>query len=380
MRIAVNTRLLLSGKLDGIGWFTCETLKRITREHPEHHFIFIFDRPPSQEFLFSDNITPVVAYPQARHPVLWYLFFDWGVPSALKKHRAELFLSPDGWLSLRTETPSLAVIHDLNWEHNPRFVPWLVRKYYCHYFRRFARKAVRIATVSEFSRQDIASRYSIDPAEIDVVYNGAGEVFRPLTPDEITAARNQYSGGAPYFLFVGAIHPRKNLKNLLLAFDRFRLQTGSHTKLVVAGPKKWWTSDLKAAYSDMRHKKEVVFTGRVSAAELGRLTGACLALAYVSFFEGFGIPMLEGMNCDVPVIAGNVSSMPEVGADAALYVDPASVESIADALAKVDNDEPLRQALISAGRRRRNDFSWDKTAKLLWASMEKAMGEIGCGK
>ncbi|HXK60950.1 MAG TPA: glycosyltransferase [Acidobacteriota bacterium] len=123
----------------------------------------------------------------------------------------------------------------------------------------------------------------------------------------------------------------------------------------------------------MNYKKDVVFAGRVSAEELGRLTGACLALAYVSFFEGFGIPLLEGMSCDVPVIASNVSSMPEVGADAALYVDPASVESIADALAKIDNDAELREALISSGRRRRNDFSWDKTAKLLWASIEKVV-------
>ena len=76
MRIAVNTRLLVKGKLEGIGWFTFETLKRITRQHPEHQFYFIFDRPYDESFIFSDNITPVVTYPQARHPYLWYLFFE----------------------------------------------------------------------------------------------------------------------------------------------------------------------------------------------------------------------------------------------------------------------------------------------------------------
>ena len=373
MRIAVNTRLLLRDKLDGIGYFAYETLKRITKAHPEHQFIFVFDRRPSPEFLFSGNITPAIAQPQARHPLLWYLFFEWGVPSVLKDQKADFFLSPDGWLSLRTSVPSLPVIHDLNWEHYPRFTPWQVRQYYRYYFQRFARKAVRIATVSEFTRGDISSRYGIGEDQIDVVYNGAGETCKPLKLDEIVAVRKQYSSGAPYFLFVGTIHPRKNLKNLLLAFDEFRLKTGSNVKLVVAGSKKWWTSELETIYSNLQYRSEVVFVGRVTSEDLGRLVGACLALAYVSFFEGFGIPILEGMNCDVPVIAGNASSMPEVGADAALYVDPASVESITGALVSLSRDEQLRQTLITNGRRRRNDFSWDRTAGLLWESMERAM-------
>jgi len=96
MIIAVNTRLLLKEKLEGIGWFAFETLKRITQNHPEHQFIFIFDRKYSDEFVYSDNIKPIVAHPQARHPVLWYLYFDWAVPHLLRKHQADIFLSPDG--------------------------------------------------------------------------------------------------------------------------------------------------------------------------------------------------------------------------------------------------------------------------------------------
>ena len=99
MRIAVNTRLLLKDKLEGIGWFTFETLKRITKNHPEHEFIFLFDRPYDKEFIFSENIIPVVIQPPARHPFLWYLFFEWSIPAALKKYKADIFISPDGWLS-----------------------------------------------------------------------------------------------------------------------------------------------------------------------------------------------------------------------------------------------------------------------------------------
>jgi glycosyltransferase involved in cell wall biosynthesis len=178
MKIAVNTRLLLKDKMEGIGWFTYETLKRITASHPEIEFIFIFDRKPSQDFIFSENVQAVVAHPQSRHPILWYLFFEFGVYRVLKKHKPDLFLSPDGWLSLRSNTPQLAVIHDLNFEKHPEFVPFLVRKYYLYFFPRFAKKARRLTTVSEYSKKDIVSRYGVDEDKVDVVYNGVNDVFR----------------------------------------------------------------------------------------------------------------------------------------------------------------------------------------------------------
>src|ERR1039457_2407091 len=159
MNIAVNTRLLIKDKLDGIGWFTYESLKRITVQHPEHSFYFIFDRKFNPEFIFSNNITPIVLYPQARHPLLFYLWFEYSLSSLLKRLNADLFLSPDGYLSLKSDTKSLAVIHDLNFEHYPNDLPFLVRKYYRYYFPKFANKATIIATVSEFSKQDNVKQY-----------------------------------------------------------------------------------------------------------------------------------------------------------------------------------------------------------------------------
>ena len=215
MNIAVNTRLLLPNKLEGIGWFTYESLKRITRQHPEHRFIFLFDRKYDEQFVFSNNITPVVVHPQARHPVLWYLFFEYGVAAALKKYKADLFVSPDGWLSLRTTTRSMAVIHDLNFFHFPEFIPWHIRQYYKSFFPRFINKADRIATVSSFTKSDIINRFGYDAGKIDVVYNGANEDYQPLAPDDQQAVREKFSQGKPYFLFVGLIHPRKNLANII---------------------------------------------------------------------------------------------------------------------------------------------------------------------
>jgi glycosyltransferase involved in cell wall biosynthesis len=371
--IAVNTRLLLKDKLEGIGRFAHETLKRITVAHPEHKFIFLFDRGFDEEFIYSSNINPVVIPPPARHPLLWYWWFEHSLPRFFKKIPPDLFLSPDGYLSLKANVRSLPVIHDINFEHYPDSLPSTFSRYYRYYFPRYARKAVRIATVSEFSKGDIASAYSINPEKIDVVYNGVSEGFSPLDGDIIQQTRNKYSGGVPYFLFTGAIHERKNIQNLLKAFDMFRNLATENVKLILAGNKKWWTSSMQDAYSSLQHKDDVILTGRVSDSELHRITASALAMVYVSMFEGFGVPVLEAMRSHIPVIASNTTSLPEVCDDAALLVAPDSVSSIAGAMQKMWKDPALRKSFIEKGAQRCQNFTWDKTAELLWKSIERTM-------
>ena len=244
MKIAVNTRLLLKDKLDGIGWFTYETLKRITQQHKEHEFVFIFDRKYSDEFIFSDNITPIVIPPQSRHPFLWYLYFEWSITYALKKHKPDLFLSTDGWISLRTGVKTLDVIHDINFEHNPEHLPYFFRKYYLHYFPKFAKYANRIATVSEFTKSDIVDKYGISSNKIDVVYNGANEKYKPVSVKIKQDTKHKYTQGSEYFLFIGTISKRKNLLNLLKAFNKFKTSNENNTKLLIIGSIMWDSKEL----------------------------------------------------------------------------------------------------------------------------------------
>lgn len=372
MRIAVNTRLLLSGKLEGIGWFAFETLKRIVESHSEHEFIFIFDRKPSPEFKFGENVKMVVAHPQARHPFLWYLFFEFGIYRALKKYKPDIFLSPDGWLSLRTKTPSLAVIHDLNFEAHPEFIPnKLITNYYHYFFPRFAKKATRIATVSEYTKQDLQARYQIAPDKIDVVYNGANIAFSAISNEEVAKVRQHFSEGCPYFLFVGLIHPRKNLENQLKAFELYKKLSGHDTKFIVVGDRYSTSSELAQFEQNSPVREDVLFLGRQPMEALIDLYGGALALSYLSFFEGFGIPILEAFYAETPVITSNISSMPEICGDAGLVVNPNNIEAIAQAMNDVASNQELRQRLIEKGRIQKMKFSWDKTASALWDSIEK---------
>lgn len=359
--------------MDGIGWFSYEVLRRISKNHPEHQFIFIFDRKISSKFIFPENVEVKVLPPQARIPMLWTFWFQYALPFFLKKIKADFFLSPEGWIPLNLKIPSLAVIHDLNFEHHPENIIESHRNYLLKYFPLFVKKASRIATVSQFSKKDISDTYSIPLEKIDVVYNGVNEIFRALDDEKINKIKKKLTNNANYFLFIGSLHPRKNLYNLFKAFDIFRSNWEYPFKLVIAGQKKWWPKELDQLYNSLKSKKDIIFTGRLSEGELHETLAAAYALTYIPQFEGFGIPLLEAMKCEVPIITSNITALPEVAGEAALYCDPFDADDIANAMKTLVNDRTLCRDLVNIGRQRIQQFSWDKTADLLWRSMEKTM-------
>ena len=186
---------------------------------------------------------------------------------------------------------------------------------------------------------------------------------------------NKFGINGAYFIYAGAIQPRKNLANIFRAFDLFKKQNRGNAQLVIAGRKAWKFKEALEVYEDMEYKADVLFTGHLSSEDLASLMAGALAMAYVSLFEGFGIPIIEAMNCGIPVITSNVSSMPEVAEDAALLVQPESVSEIAGAMERISTDEQLRKSLIVKGNQQKQKFSWDKTAAALWNSAEKILHE-----
>jgi glycosyltransferase involved in cell wall biosynthesis len=371
MTIAVNCWVLRNKKLDGIGYYTVNVVTNLLRDHPEAKFLLLCDKNFSEPWFDFPNATIHRIFPAFRHPVLYVYYMELVVPRFLRKHKPDLLVSTDGMLSLATNTPQLPLIHDINFEHNPKDLDLKNRIYYRRYFPRFAKKATRIATISEYSKRDIVNEYGIDPGKIDNISGGINSSFSPADELTVTRTRNKWSEGKPYFLFIGSMHPRKNIGRLLQAFELFKKDTGSDCKLLLAGSITWKQTEIERIYGQHEYKNDIVFTGRLSDEDLGMVLGSALALSFVPVFEGFGLPIVEAMQASVPVICSNVTSMPEVAGDAALLVDPYDINSIADGMKKLYMDEELRRSLIAKGNLQKEKFSWKRSATLLWGSIQK---------
>ena len=372
MRIAVNTRFLMSQKMEGFGWFTHEVFQRIATQHPEHEFIFIFDRKFDSRFIYAPNITAVKTFIPARSPMLFDVWFNRIVPKILRKYKADVFISPDGYLSLTTDIKQIAVIHDLNFEHFPNDLKPNITRYYKNRFPKFATKANHIITVSEFSKQDIVSAYNVSSQKITVSHNGADEAFVKLPVSEINKFKNKFSLTKKYFLAVGSIHPRKNIQRLLQAFDAF-CDNEKNYCLVIAGSKYNWTDGMNKTFSLMKNKNAVVFTGHLSKQDLICAYSGAEALIFSSYFEGFGIPLVEAMRCECAVICSNATCFPEVAGDAALFFNAFDVNDIADKMIEFASDEKIKSSLIAKGNERVKQFTWQHSADRIWKVIESVI-------
>ena len=197
--------------------------------------------------------------------------------------------------------------------------------------------------------------------------------FQPMEWEDKQAVKDGYADGREYFLFVGGIHPRKNLLNLLKAFSHFKKWQHSNMKLLVAGRKAWQYDDLLEKIKTYKYREDVVLLDYLPEEQLQRVTAAAYALVYPSWFEGFGLPILEAMQCGVPVICSNTSSMPEVAGDAALLIDPADPDAIAKEMLSLYRNEGIRNAFITKGLERVGQFSWDTSAIAIYESLRKAV-------
>jgi len=373
LKIAVNTRFLIKDQLEGIGNFTNETLKWIVNKNPQHQFYFLFDRDFDESFIFNENIIPIKINPPARHPILWYYWFEQSLPKILSKIKADVFVSTDGFASLKSNTPSLSVFYDLAFEHYPKYVPFATRWFYKKYTPLYANKVNRIATISEFSKNDIINKYGINADKIDVVYCGSKQNKKTSGKKEKNSIQLKYANGNPFFLFVSAVHPRKNLERILLAFDELKQTYKKPIDLVVAGRMAWQNEKLKSIVKQLKNKSNIHFVGRLPNEAIEKLYANAEALVYPSLFEGFGLPILEAMYAETPVITSNVSSMPEVAGNAALLVNPLKYESIKEAMLRILTEDGLAKDLVEKGKLQREKFKWENTAEKLWNSIMKVV-------
>jgi len=370
LKIAINARFLQAGKLEGLGWYTFELCKRWVETHPQDEFVLIYDRPQDQFLIAGPNVVSRVIGPKARHFFSFWYWFDVQLPRILRQQQVDVFFSPDNFLSLTTSVPSVLTTHDIAHFHFPAQVAMVHRPYYWWFVPKFLRKAKKILALTEFGKMDLIQHYQVPPEKIVVVPNGTREVFQPLSPAAQAQVKTQFSQGYDYFFFLGAIHPRKNLIGLIQAYEKFRVKTSAPVKLLIAGKLAWQVAEITQIHAQSPFRDDIIFLGYVAEDVSAQLMASALALCYLSFFEGFGLPVLEALCTDTPVITSNTSSLSEVAGAAALLADPHDTAAIALAMQRIWAEPKLRAELIEKGQQQRQQFSWDEAATKIYAVLE----------
>jgi glycosyltransferase involved in cell wall biosynthesis len=269
----------------------------------------------------------------------------------------------------------VVTIHDLSFEHLPETFNRRSRAQLRLTVRRTARKAAQILTLSEFSRRDIIGTYGIDSNRVSVTPPAAARQFAPVTnATELRRIRTSYGIQRDYILALGSIQPRKNLVRLINAYTalrRVRPET-ELPQLVLAGKRGWLEAETIRAAEQSDARRDILLIGYVPDSDLPALYGSALCFAYPSYYEGFGLPVLEAMQCGTPVIAGNRTSLPEVIGSAGVLVDPFDESAIAHGLLELIERPDLRDQLRIKGLARAAQFDWTTTARLTLQAYERA--------
>ncbi len=297
--------------------------------------------------------------------------FFWQMPRAIARTRATL-LHVSYHAPFWVQTPIVVAIHDVSYRVRPRFVT--LRNYVIPNTLGYmtARRSKAVLTPSKFSRAEILRIYPWLEQRLFVTPYAAGPQFYVRQHDEVERVTQKLGIHAPYFLFVGAAQPRKNVQRVVEAFLRVAQQHPG-CQMIFAGR---WTrtlSRLQVTYSDAFESKRIMVMGYLSDDELSCLYTGCVGFVFPSLYEGFGIPVMEAMQCGAPVITSNTSCLPEVAGDAALLVDPTATEQIADAMRKILENPSLRESLVQRGFLRARQFTWQATASATAQAYEAAL-------
>ncbi|EKE14917.1 MAG: glycosyl transferase group 1 [uncultured bacterium] len=314
----------------------------------------------SQPLLYLPDENEFFKYKIIKGKFLWSQIF---LPLDLYINRnIDIFFSPAHYLPRFCPVPQVVTIHDLAYFYFPEDFTkkdlWQLK----NWTKSSVNKSSRIIAVSKTTKKDVIKNYQVDENKVSVVYNGYEKLSDQRSKIKDQNDISKFKNKKPYILFVGTIQPRKNLDVLIDAFDKFS-KTHSDFKLVIVGKKGWLFESIFAKVKTMNLENKVIFTGHVTDEELIWFYKNAFCLALPSLYEGFGIPILEAMSYDCPTIVSMTSSLPEIGGDASLYFDPKNSDDLLEKLNTLKDNVKLRKELISKGKQRIKDFSWEKCGK-----------------
>lgn len=371
MRIGVDASRTATSQRTGTENYSLEMIKALLCLHDasgaqgrNRSFVLYFNTPPEEELFagFRDCQTKFIPFPR--------LWTHVRLSLEMLVDRPDVLFVPAHVIPVVHPKQSVVTIHDMGHLYYPESYTKSALRYLTWATKHNISSASRIIADSESTKRDIAKRFPEAEAKTMVVYPGISRAFAPVTdPDTLKEIRSKYGIPGEYFLYVGTIHPRKNLERLILAYGSFlKRSRGTKPRLVLAGKKGWLPEGIMRRLHEI--EGEVTITGFVPDADLPALYSGATAVAIPSLFEGFGMPLVEAMACGTPVMTSNSSSMPEIVGEAGLLVDPLDVEEMAEAMFWLWSRPALREELRERGLKRAADFTWEEAAERALAILE----------
>lgn len=371
MKIGVDIRALMDCQYSGVSWYTLDLLTEILRQDKENAYVLYYNswHDISSKILklgFCESDRLKIAATRYPNKIFNYLLQRIFHRPKLDKlcGGVDIFWSPHiNFSSFSGQGKKILTIHDLSFLVFPQFFSW--RKNIWHSLmglKKLINEADIIIAISESTKNDILRFFPSAKDKIKVVHSGCGEEFKklPNTDQKILETRKKHDLPDKFILSLGTSEPRKNIASLIRVFDEANLEGYD---LVLAGARGWKNKAFDQAYKKAKNKDKIKLLGYIEKEERPYLYNAAAIFAYPSFYEGFGLPVLEAMACGTPVITSATSSLPEVARDAALLIDPNNEESLAIALRTLAQDEGLRQNLSVRGLEQAKKFSWKRTAE-----------------
>lgn len=372
MNIAINTLSLYKTKA-GMGRYIRELVNRLPALDPQHTYYLYISQKNKKYFNFEEKNVVVKTLSRfwSVHflKLLWEQFF---LPFSLWKHDIQLYHSTGFTLPFfkQKKTKYVVTIADMTFFSHPEYHLWWKVLYFRYMIPRALKKADTIITISDNTKNDILKMTNIPPEKIKTIYLGVDRQFSPLNRSVCKKIGEKYNIKTPYILFVGMLEPRKNIIGLLHAYALLKDKKGH--ELVIVGKKGWKCDEIFDTVKELGLQTVVRFLGYVPDEDLPALYSAATCFVYPSFYEGFGIPILEAMACGCPVITSNNSSMKEIAGNAALLIDPANKEEIKEAMELILSHKKEQQRRRRAGLLQVKKFCWEtmaKQTKELYASL-----------
>lgn len=370
MKIGIEGQRLFRKKKHGMDMVALELIKNLQIIDKENQY-FIFVKPDEDSSVLQETSNfKIIELNGGSYPS-WEQI---ALPKAAKEYGCDILHCTSNTAPFFTDIPLITILHDIIYMESSylKILKSSASTYqkFGNIYRklvvpRVVNKSKKVITVSHFEKNRIGEFFGIKGnSKLDAIYNGVSEHFKPVTnTDELKRVKEKYKLPDNYFFFLGNTDPKKNTKGTLKAFSDFLKQTGSNHKLVMLDYDKIELNKLLVEINDTNLMNNIVLTGYVINTDLPAIYAQCDVFLYPSLRESFGIPMLEAMSCNVPVITSNTSSMPEVSGDAAHIVDPFKPEEITEGIIKILNDDAYRKLLCQKGLERSKQFSWHNMAK-----------------